>query len=74
MGKGIPRKLSPVIVTQLQRELSEHPDTDFVDYFLDGFTFGFDTGLAHLPEWPFECDNLLSAQRQTESTTELIQT
>ena len=36
MGKGIPRKLSPVIVTQLQRELSEHPDTDFVDYLLDG--------------------------------------
>ena len=67
-------KISPVNVTQLQRELSKHPDRDFVNYLLDGFTFGFDTGLAHLPELSFECDNLLSAKRQPESTTELIQT
>ena len=61
-------EISPVNVTQLEKELSKHPDKDFVKYLIDGFTCGFDTGLAYLPEQSLECDNLLSAKRQPEST------
>lgn len=64
---------SPVNVSQLQNELSNHHDKNFVNYLINGFTLGFDTGLEYLPSMTFECDNLLSAKRQPESTSELIQ-
>ena len=67
-------KISPVNVTQLEKELTKHPDKDFVKYLIDGFTCGFDTGLTYLPEQSLQCGNLLSAKRQPESTKELIQT
>lgn len=65
---------SPIDVTQLEVELSEHPDKQFVNYLIDGLRNGFDTGIKCLPELSFECDNLLSAKKQSDSTSELIQT
>lgn len=55
-------------------ELKGHADKTFVNYLLDGFQNGFDTGLTQLPEHSFECNNLLSAQRNPVSTSELIDT
>ena len=59
---------------QLSEELETHPDRQFCDYLLQGFILGFDTGLNKLPELPFECDNLLSAKKQPEITSELVAT
>lgn len=63
---------SSVNIAQLQKELIHHSDRQFVEYLIDGFTSGFDTGLDYLPEFNFECDNLLTAKRQPDSTMELI--
>lgn len=43
-------------------------------YLIQGFKIGFDTGISSLPQTCYECDNLLSAKRQPESTYELLQT
>ena len=59
---------------ELKLELKGHPDKTFVNYLLDGFQNGFDTGLSQLPEHSFECKNLLSAQRNPVSTAELTDT
>ena len=65
---------SPVNFEQLKLELKGHPDKTFVNYLLDGFQNGFDTGLSQLPDHSFECNNLISAQRNPVSTAELIDT
>ncbi len=59
-------------VEQLAAELSNHPDPNFTKFLIDGFKMGFDTGMSCLPELPYECKNLLSAVKQPEITTELI--
>lgn len=65
---------SPVNISQLVYELKDHPDSMFVEYLIDGFQNGFDTGLSQLPEQSYECNNLLSAKRYPNSTTELLET
>ena len=66
--------VSSVNVQTLSEELKYHPDKSFCDYLLKGFIEGFDTGLTKLPELPWECDNLLSAKRQPDITSELLET
>lgn len=63
-----------VNIEQLQLELKNHPDRSFVNYLIDGFVQGFNTGLSCLPTYSFECKNLQSANRFPESTSELIET
>lgn len=65
---------SPINISQLRKELIHHTDRQFVEYLVDGFISGFDTGLNYLPELNFECDNLLTAKRQPDATMELIRT
>ena len=67
-------KRCSVNIEQSQLELINHPDRSFVDYLIDGFVHGFKTGISSLPAHSFECRNLQSANRYTESTSELIET
>lgn len=67
---------SPVDIRQLQNDLRDHGDRVFVDYLVDGFTFGFDTKVQ-LPVAQFsskECKNLQSAFQNKDDVTHLIKT
>ncbi len=64
---------SPINVKKLSFELQHHPDKNFTKYLIDGFSEGFETGFKHLPALPYECKNLLSAIRQPDITSQLIQ-
>ena len=65
---------SPVNTSQLETELTSHPDRHFVNFLMRGFNDGFDTGITKLPVIPYICKNLLSATKQPQSTMELLQT
>ena len=58
----------------MEEELTNHPDRTFVTCLTKGFQNGFDTGLSVLPNVSFECDNLLSAKKDPNATSELLQT
>ena len=58
----------------MNTELNDHPGRSFINYLIDGFVNGFDTGFSRLPECSFECKNLQSAKRYPVSTSELIET
>jgi hypothetical protein len=57
----------------LEKELSNHPDQNFVDKLLTGIKHGFDTGIDPVPPGNFVCKNNLSARRNPEETHKLIQ-
>ena len=63
---------TPLNIEKLRQYLNHHPDQYFVNYLVDGFTNGFDTGIQELPSSTLECKNLLSARNQTEITQSLI--
>lgn len=63
---------SPINVQRLASELQFHPDVSFQSYLIDGFLYGFDTGLSSLPLLPYVCKNLLSAIKQPDITSQLI--
>ena len=65
---------SPVNTSQLETELTSHPDRHFVNFLMRGFNDGFDAGITKLPVIPYICKNLLSATKQPQSTMELLQT
>ena len=64
---------TPLNIEKLRQYLNHHPDQYFVNYLVDGFTNGFDTGIQELPSSTLECKNLLSARNQTEITQSLIE-
>ena len=57
---------------KLKAELASHPDRDFVEYLLDGFTYGFDTGFVSLPPTSYICKNLQSGLKDPESVSSLL--
>lgn len=59
-------------MSNLQNELSKHPDRHFVHKLISGFCFGFDTGISTLPCVPFICKNNLSARKQPEIVSSLL--
>ena len=63
---------TPIDIDALARELTSHPDKDFVSYLLNGLSFGFDTGFLSRPEVPYICKNLLTARRDPSAVRELI--
>ena len=63
---------SPVNVQRLQSELTLHPDREFVDNLLNGFTVGFDTGFASLPPTSYICKNLQSGLKDPDSVSSLL--
>ena len=66
------RSVNALNIEKLRQYLNHHPDQYFVNYLVDGFTNGFDTGIQELPSSTLECKNLLSARNQTEITQSLI--
>ena len=65
-------KPSPVNVQLLASELASHPDREFVDNLINGFTEGFDTGFASLPPSPYICKNLQSGLKDPDSVLSLL--
>ena len=64
---------TPIDVDRLERELSDHPDQDFVKYLCSGLREGFDTMVLFAPHVNIECKNLLSARRNPTDVRELIE-
>ena len=64
---------TPIDVDRLERELSDHPDLDFVKYLCSGLREGFDTMVSFAPHVNIECKNLLSARRNPTDVRELIE-
>jgi hypothetical protein len=64
---------TPVNITQLQIELTNYPERDFVDYLLQGFTWGFDTKIdLDSITMSKECKNLQSAVHYAPDVDMLI--
>ena len=63
---------TPVNIELLQKELAFYPDKQFVDYLINGFKFGFDTGISMLPNESYVCKNLRSALNEPEVVSNLI--
>lgn len=63
---------TPIHIDRLAYELSNYPDSTFKEFLLSGLFNGFDTGIKHLPAFPFECKNLKSALTQPDHVTMLI--
>ncbi|XP_033731470.1 uncharacterized protein LOC117344735 [Pecten maximus] len=64
---------TPINIETLHHELRFHPDKQFVSELVNGLRTGFNTGFLHIPEVPFQCRNLRSALRESETVTSLIQ-
>lgn len=64
---------TPVNIDILHLWLKDHPDKEFVSYLINGLQFGFHTGFQTIPETPFECKNLRSAEKHSECVGDLIQ-
>lgn len=64
---------TPVNIDILHLWLKDHPDKEFVSYLINGLQFGFHTGFQTIPETPFECKNLRSAEKHSECVRDLIQ-
>ncbi len=58
--------------SELASELQFYPDVSFQSYLIDGFLYGFDTGLSSLPLLPYGLQNLLSAIKQPDITSQFI--
>ena len=52
---------TPVNIEQFKMELSNHPDSEFVEYLCSGLTHGFDPGIENPPKLTTECRNNRSA-------------
>ena len=53
-------------------ELRQHPDREFVENLVSGIQQGFDTGIRHVPAGIFECQNLLSARKDSSFVTDTL--
>ena len=69
---SLPEVSTPLNIEQFKHYLEYHPDQEFVKYLIDGFSYGFHTGLKKLPSSTLELNNLLSARCQPEITRNLI--
>lgn len=63
---------TPVQVNALASALSNHPDREFVDFLVDGFTTGFHPGVEVLPEKSYQCKNLQSALADPDTVDVLL--
>ena len=72
--RSLPNYTSPVINVQaLDEELKSHPERDFVNDLITGCSSGFFPGINNPPSETFECRNLLSARKDPETTSQLLQ-
>ena len=69
---SLPAVSTPLNIEQFKHYLEYHPDQEFVKYLIEGFSYGFHTGLKKLPSSTLELNNLLSARGQPEITRNLI--
>ncbi|CAC5414502.1 unnamed protein product [Mytilus coruscus] len=65
-------QLSHINVNNLEKELTKHPDRQFVKYLLDGIKNGFDTMVSKTELPTVECKNLQSAFRNPDSVDIII--
>lgn len=63
---------TPINIGNLADQLAEHPDQQFVQFLIQGLTYGFDTGFVETPQSPLICKNLQSALQDPLAVTELI--
>ena len=63
--------LPPINVDRLRKFLINHPDTNLVNFLIDGFCNGFSIGYTG-SSTPGQCRNLLSARSNTEAVSSAI--
>eukprot|EP00064_Thunnus_orientalis_P024128 superscaffoldBa00009934_g24404 len=64
---------TPVNINALATALQNHPDTQFVNFLIQGFTYGFHLGLQSTPESTHICNNLQSALSEPTTIDRLLQ-
>ena len=64
---------TPINITNLKSELSQHPDQEFVNYLCSGLSYGFDTMISDIHVPTKECRNLRSALDNPETVNNLIE-
>ncbi|XP_044217636.1 uncharacterized protein LOC122989025 [Thunnus albacares] len=64
---------TPVNINALATALQNHPDTQFVNFLIQGFTYGFHPGLQAIPESTHICNNLQSALSEPTTVDRLLQ-
>ena len=64
---------TPIDIHRLSQDLASHPDPAFVHYLIQGLAEGFDTGVKATPNIKtFETENVLSARKDPETVTALL--
>ena len=72
--RSLPNYISPVINVQaLDEELKSHPERVLVNDLITGCSSGFFPGINNPPSETFECRNHLSARKDPETTSQLLQ-
>lgn len=64
---------SPINCDQLEFELRNHPDRNFVSLLCNSVRYGFDMLVSDINISTYECKNALSARKDPDSVTALIQ-
>ena len=64
---------TPIDINALATALQNHPDTQFVNFLIQGFTHGFHPGLQVMPESTYICNNLQSALSEPATVDRLLQ-
>ena len=59
-------------IKTLELELTDHPDTSWVQYLINGLKEGFDTGVHDPPTSSLVCPNLLSARKQPNIVSKIL--
>lgn len=74
VGSGAASKAAstPVKVNSLAAALRNHPDRQFVEFLIEGFTNGFHPGIEVLPEVSYHCKNLLSSLSDPDTVDVLL--
>ncbi|VDI62308.1 Hypothetical predicted protein [Mytilus galloprovincialis] len=68
-----PYSSSPINCDQLEFELGNHPDRNFVSLLCNSVRYGFDMLVSDINISTHECKNALSARKDPDSVTALIQ-
>ncbi|KAE8287571.1 hypothetical protein D5F01_LYC13617 [Larimichthys crocea] len=63
---------TPINIHALSSALINHPDRQFVNYLIQGFTHGFHPGLYVTPDSSFSCHNLQSAISDPDTVDRLL--
>lgn len=63
---------TPIHTDILEKELTLHPDPEFVSYLCSGLRHGFDTKIDNVELHTKVCKNLLSTKDNTSAVSELI--